>query len=149
MSTFEDYLFTKNTKWVLWGLGALLLAGLIFHAGVVVGSHEPVRYRGDDEGFHPPFPPFAGMTLPQGFIRGGYGAAGTITAVSLPTITIRTRDGATESIYVGTSTAVSGTSSSSPATLAPGEFVIVIGDPSDTDDNLTDARFIHVVPQQP
>ena len=49
MATFEDYLFTKNTKWFLWGGLLLVLGALIFHAGVVVGSHR-----------HPPREPAAG-----------------------------------------------------------------------------------------
>ena len=40
MASLEEYMFTKNTKWILWGLGALVLAALIFHAGVVVGLHD-------------------------------------------------------------------------------------------------------------
>ena len=45
MATLEDYFFVKNTKWFLWGALALIVAALIFHAGVVVGSHNIMEGR--------------------------------------------------------------------------------------------------------
>ena len=142
----EDYFFTKNTKWFLWGALALVLALLIFHAGVVVGQQQPRHV-------HAPFndaPAQGGILsgiMPQAdYVEDGHGAVGTIATVTLPTFTMQSRDGLTEEIYAGTSTMVTGGNAPDTSALQSGEVVIVIGDPEDTDDGYLDARIIHILP---
>jgi hypothetical protein len=138
---FEDYLFTKNTKWVLWGLFALVVALLIFRAGTIVGYHDALRFHGlesrggpQDQGpFGLPLPPDGGMP--------GHGAVGTIESVALPTVTLKTRDGSEVSVYVASTTP-------GVSQLKVGETIVVIGDPNDTDQSGDmNARFIHIIQQ--
>jgi hypothetical protein len=147
----EDYFFTKKTKWILWGVLALCLAALIFHAGVVVGLHDRPTGRGPGGGFEAHIP-FEGGTvaLPQGFAPGGHGAFGTIASITLPAITLTTRDGVTLTVKVDEDTQIVGAvpeGTSSPAALSVGDTIIVIGDPDDTNTNgAVDARLIRVLP---
>lgn len=147
MATLEDYLFTKNTKWVLWGAFTLVLAALIFHAGVVVGSHSrPMPGRGPGGGFEAQMP-FGGgaVSLPQGFIPGGHGALGTIAAIVLPTLTLTSRDGMTLRVEVSSTTVIAGGATGGLSDLVVGDTVIVIGDPHDTDNNGDiDARLVRI-----
>src|SRR6185437_6953947 len=99
----EDYFFSKNIRFVLWGAFAFIIAFLIFHAGVVVGSHQPMRGR---MAFDTRVGPggFAsgivgGFMPKEGYVESGHGAVGTIATVTLPTFTLTSRGGETEKIY--------------------------------------------------
>ena len=150
MATLEDYFFVKNTKWFLWGALALIVAALIFHAGVVVGSHNIMEGREQEGGFVARIP-FGGgaVDLPQGFMPGGHGALGTITSVSLPTLTLITRDGMLMHVEINGDTQIrSSASSTSASNLEVGDTVIVIGDPdmSSSTKGAVDARLIRIFP---
>ncbi len=113
-------------------IGALILALLIFHAGVVVGSRRDrflfVRH-GADRGFSFPFL-LGGFALPYGgFIPNSHGAVGTITAVTLPTLSVETRGGTSETILVGTSTIIRNSGESTSLALSVGDQVVVLGEP--------------------
>ena len=142
----EDYLFTKNTRWIVWGTSGMLLAGLIFHAGVVVGSHQPRHVplqgaTGSPGGMMRTFMPR------EGFMESSHGAVGTIASVTLPTLSITTRGGAQQMIYAATGTVVTGGTSPDTSALKSGQFIIIIGDPNDTDDTgYLDARMIRILP---
>ncbi|HEY5383158.1 MAG TPA: hypothetical protein VIJ88_01220 [Candidatus Paceibacterota bacterium] len=143
MATLEDYFFTKNTRYILWGVGAVIIALLIFHAGVVVGSHQSVRGRMVLQGSGT----FGGFIPSEAYVESGHGAVGTIESVALPTFLLQTRDGAVQKIYASTSTIVTGKGASGISSIISGETVIVIGDPDDTDDQgYLDARIIHILP---
>ena len=146
----EDYFFTKNTKWVIWGTAAIIVGLLLFHAGVVVGQHEPMRGRmtfaSNGQAQPAPGGMLGGFMPTRGFVEDGHGAVGTIATVTLPTFTMQNRDGLTQQIYAGTSTVVTGGTSADTSALKQGELIIVIGDPNDTDDGYLDARIIHILP---
>lgn len=123
---------------------ALLLATLIFHAGVVVGSHRGQWGRHDaDRGFRSPFLP-GGFEMPHGFIQNGHGAVGTISALSLPTFTMQTREGTDQTILVGTSTIIRAMGTSSASSLSVGNKIVVLGEP-DAQGRI-DAKLIRVLP---
>lgn len=150
MATFEDYLFVKDTKWFIWGALGLLAGALVFHAGVVVGSHNRMLGGRSAEGGFEARMPFgtAGVMLPQGFVQGGHGALGTIDTVSLPTFTVITRDGNTLYIKTSSSTQLSGVPNLDA--LQSGEMAVIIGEPSDSDtESQINARFIRVTPPPP
>ena len=149
----EDYFFTKHTKWILWGLGALVLAALIFHAGVVVGLHDRGMPGHDfDKVWFDAQIPFGAesIPLPQGFIPGDHGAFGTIASIMLPAITVTTRDHVTLTVKVDGDTQIVGAApagTSSPAALKVGDTIIVVGDPDDISANgAVDARLIRILP---
>ncbi|MGC9602742.1 MAG: hypothetical protein ABSE76_03345 [Minisyncoccia bacterium] len=148
----EDYFFTKHTKWVLWGLLALIVAALIFHAGVVVGLHDRgIPDHNFDKSWFEAQIPFGGgiLPLPQGFIPGGHGAFGTIASITLPTIRLTTRDGVTLTIKVDNDTQIVGATpegTSSPMALKVEDTIVVLGDPDDMSSNgAVDARLIRIL----
>jgi hypothetical protein len=144
----EDYFFTKNTRWILWGAFAVIVALLIFHAGVVVGQHQPMRGRMNFASGAPSMPDtgmLSGIMPRQGYVEDGHGAVGTIATVTLPTFTMQSRDGMEQKIYAGTSTVVTGGLAPDRSALKSGQVIIVVGDPDDTDDGYLEARIIHIL----
>jgi len=144
----EDYFFTKNTRYVLWGAFAVLVALLIFHAGVVIGEHEPRMHPGPGMQAAGPL----GKFMPKEAFMSGHGAVGEIATVTLPTFTLITRDNETQQVETGSSTSVEGGPTGTVSDLVRGETVIVIGDPQavDTDgQNDLDARIVKILPSPP
>jgi hypothetical protein len=135
----EDYLFTHSTRWILWTLAALVIAALIFLAGMSFGERR-VRHERDETTFASSF--LGGLPLPNGFITRGHGAVGTVMSVSAAAFTLKERDGDTVDVTLASTTPRSGTS-----TIATGEFVVVIGDPTTTPGGAEsiDARFVRIL----
>ena len=152
MKYFEKMFASKKARWAACIILVIILAGLIFHAGVVVGSHRG-QFRGGEfgnpgmrNGFRPPFFP-EGFEMPHGFIQDGHGAVGTITALSLPTFQMQTREGINQTIFVSTSTIIRSGDAQNSTTLATGENVIVLGTPDSQ--NRIDAKIIRILPSVP
>ena len=144
----EDYLFTKKTKWFIWGALGVVVVVLVYHAGFVAGQHQHMRPRVPFGGAMPTTGGMLGGIMPQeGFVEDGHGAVGEIATVTLPTFTLTTREGLTEKVYAGTSTIVTGAANTGVNSLTHGQLVIIIGDPQDQDDQgYLDARIIHILP---
>lgn len=145
MATFEDYLFTKNTKWLLWGLGGLVVVVLIFHVGVVIGARHNFRPTHGMMGreFRAPF---GGFMMPEGFMPQMHGAVGTVASVTLPTFIVTEQDGEQETVFLATTTLVRNDIQGATSTaLMPGAHVIVLGWPDENVERI-DARFIRIVP---
>lgn len=128
MKEFENIISSKKVRLIAGIIGVLILALLIFHAGVVFGSHRnsfggPSGRPGMDRGFRPPFLP-GGFKLPHGFIQNDHGAVGAITAITLPTFTMETRDGTSRTILTSTSTMIRGMGA-----LSVGNKIVVLGEP--------------------
>ena len=127
MKNFRDIVQSKNARAAAAAFGALLLALLIFHAGVVFGSHRgPFNRPNLDRGFRSPFFP-GNFELPHGFIPNNHGAVGTITALALPTFTMETRDGMAKTILVSTSTVIWSAGTAGAEALSEGARVTVLG----------------------
>ncbi len=124
----EDYFFTKNTKWFFWGLAALLVAFLIFHAGFVVGR-DSMRPHG-----RPMF---------VGFVDRGHGAIGVVSGVSGNTITLTEPDGDTETVTFASTTPIRFNDGTS--TLKIGQHIIIVGAPDETHETIQ-AKFIRIAP---
>src|SRR4051794_25415138 len=98
------YSFRGSTV-VIVTVGGIVVALLIFHAGVAYGErHAFGRMHGLGRGAPPEFGMFTHSFIPQ-----GHGAVGTITAVSSSTLTLQTRDGEVETVEVNVDTVVHGT----------------------------------------
>jgi len=124
MEKIKIFFVSRTVRVVAGVVGVLFLAALIFHAGVVYGSHRNPFGRHDaGRGFRPPFFP-GGFELPHGFISNAHGAVGTVTTLALPTITMQTREGTSQTILVGTSTITRGGTA-----LSVGDEVLVLGEP--------------------
>jgi hypothetical protein len=123
MEFFKTIVLTKNTRIVLWSVAGVLLAFLIFHAGLVAGSYRGMRHR-------------------------GHGVVGIIATVALPTLTITEPNGDTETVFLATTTRVESTSSgvgTSTSALVARKRVIIFGDPDEARERIN-AKVIHILP---
>lgn len=129
MTNSNDILFSAKARrgWAVFG--ALLLAFLIFLSGVSVGAradrfergpHGPERGSGPGA-FGLPFPP-------HGFMPGGHGVVGTITAVGTSSITIAELDGETEEAVLASTTRIMHDDGAA-TTLEVGDSIVVLGNP--------------------
>lgn len=132
MSDFKNFMSSERGRKTLYALGALFLAILIFHAGVAVGSHRHVRGKSEMEhgwGFRGPG---FDVKFPRGFIAGSHGAVGIIVSVGSSSITLRTRDGETQTVLLTNTTVTrSESGDASSTTLSVGQHIIILGSPSD------------------
>lgn len=133
MKEFENIISSKKVRLIASIIGVLILALLIFHAGVVFGSHRnsfggPSGRPSMGRGFRPPFLP-SGFELPHGFIPNNHGAVGTITAITLPIFTMETREGTSKTILVSTTTMIRGIEGGDTGALSVGNKIVVLGEP--------------------
>jgi hypothetical protein len=145
----EDYLSTKNTRYIVWGAAGIVLALLMAHAALAVSSHRDE----DRPAYHQKNMFFSVMPAPgKAYIEGSHGAVGTISGLNLPRFTLVSRGGATHSVYVGTSTLITpapGTVTTTDA-LQNGTVVMVIGNPRTMNgEKVIDALIIRILPSTP
>ena len=119
--------------------GTVVVGLLIFHAGFASGERhafERLHHGGTmlPEGF-----------LPHGFIPDGHGMVGVIESVGSSTLTVRTRDGNTEYVEVGSTTIIHADPSATTSQPQVGSGIVIIGNPDDSANEL-DARFIRLTP---
>ena len=136
---------SPTTRWILLGIAAVLVALLIFDAGIAVGAHAGLRMRsgGEERGFRPFGAP--GFVLPDGYMPRGHGAVGTIATVTLPTLTITEPEGDIETVLVSTTTVIDSPQGSTTNLLTPGVRVIIFGDPDESVERIN-AKVIHLLP---
>jgi hypothetical protein len=144
--TLEDYFFTKNTRYFIWGAAGIVFVLLAAHAAVAVTSHK------DDSRGHRPGKMFYSIVPVPGeaYIEGGHGAIGTINNIALPHFMLVTRGGMSQKVYAATGTMVTfgaGVATTTDA-LQNGFVVMVIGEPR-YDEKYIEARIIRVLPPPP
>ena len=128
-------------------IGSILLAILIFGAGIAVGRHEG-RFGNNWENNYRHMmggsrSPFALQKNGEGLIP--HGAFGEIVAVNLPTIVVKGQAEAEKNILVSSSTAIRAMHTlGSTADLKVGTTIVVIGDPND--EGQISARLIRILP---
>lgn len=122
---------------------ALILALLIFHAGVVFGSHRGFGRYDSYRGFRHPFLP-SGFALPHGFIPNDHGAVGTISALTPPTLTMKTRGETSQVVVFGTSTMIRDMRNASTTALSVGAQIVVLGEPDS--EGRINAKVIRILP---
>ncbi|MEI7720316.1 MAG: hypothetical protein WCI89_03890 [bacterium] len=106
----------EKMKWLLVGFAAASVLLLILHACLEFQDQRSNNYKSH------------------------HGAVGVITNVTLPTITLKTRSGESQTIRIGTSTPVlSKQQTLSTTSLSVGQNVVIVGEPGE-------ARFIRILP---
>ena len=148
MKDFKNFISSKKVRLVAGVVGVVILSFLIFHAGVVFGTHHnsfggPFDRPNMGRGFRPPFFP-GGFELPHGFMPNLHGAVGAITEITLPTLTMETREGTNQTIFVSTSTMIRNGDDSNMAALSVGSQIIVLGDTNS--EGRIDAKLIRILP---
>lgn len=127
MAKLTEWLRAPRARAVLGAVLALMVALLIFHAGVVVGSRH---HFAEVRGLRMRAPFMGPVMLPHGFIEHGHGAVGIVASVATSTLTLTMRDGSSEAVRLATSTTVrGGASATTTAALAPGARVLILGEP--------------------
>lgn len=128
------------------GVGFLLIAGIIFEAGVLVGLHKGGFSGQVGDNYERTFGPRSGepgMGLPN-----PHGAFGKIVTVTLPTFTVENDGMPEEIVRVASDTIVrNGRDTVDASKLTVGSYVIVLGAPSNAGD--VDAKLIRIVPPPP
>lgn len=144
LNNIKDFFTTKPIRVSAIILGTLLLASLIFHAGVVVGERRAIEgprfnpFR-DGQVVHPPFMPGFRVMLPHGFLSDGHGAVGVVQDVTGDMISILDPDDQQRLIRVSSTTSIRGDAPS------PGARVMVLGRPDE--DGSIQADIIRVIGQ--
>jgi len=146
---FKKILGSTKIAYVLAGIGTLIVALLIFHAGVSVGYHKATfSYRLGDN-YHRAF----GGSRKQQFMgthkedfRGGHGTIGKIIKIELPTLVIEDKDNVEKIITISDNTLVRRFREElNPEDLKVNDSIVVIGSPSDTSE--IQAGLIRILPQ--
>jgi hypothetical protein len=150
MDTKELAALAKSHRFVtvLTLIGFLIIAIVIFEAGVAVGfrkasfaAHWEANYR---QNFGSP----RRMVVLPGMLPSPSGAFGSIESVSLPTFVVVSAGEPEKVVRVGDDTLIRAASGDGSTTdLAPGKTVTVVGRPGD--DGTVDAFFIRILPQSP
>ncbi len=140
---------SRRLSWALMALGGVLVLLLIFDAGFVLGSRHTLETRGARMSImqNGPGPNFGigawGVSMPHGFAPDGHGAVGTIENISLPKVTITTRDGDdTKIILITPQTKIEGQ-------LEVGQQIIAIGEPGTTTEGQLTAVLVRILPPPP
>jgi len=146
MKFFNTDFFSKHSRVLLWSVGAAIVAFLIFHAGVVVGSHQAMRAHSGTLGMEHGFrPPFGIPELPDGYMPRSHGVVGMITSVTLPTLLVQEPNGDVETVYLATTTLIDNSSyAASSSALTAGLRVVIFGDPDESVERIN-AKVIHLV----
>jgi len=151
MKDFKDVMSSKNARLITGVIGVVVFSFLIFHAGVVFGTHRnpfggPSDRSDMSRGFRPPFFP-GDFEMPHGFIPNSHGAVGAITEITLPTFRMETREGTSQTISIGTSTIIRNIDDSADTSaLSIGNQIIVIGDTNS--EGHIGAKLIRILPAQ-
>ena len=149
MEQSKNFFQTKTFSKLLWGVGGLIVAGLIFQAGIFVGYYKAsFSYRLGDE-YHNIFGDRNGLPGQNGGeFSGAYGASGDILKIDLPNIVIEGQNSVEETIVVSTSTIFRKMRDTISATdLKPDDFVVVIGSPNNL--GQIEAKLVRVNPPPP
>ena len=149
MEQQKNFLQTKTFEKVLWGVGALILSGRIFQAGIMVGYYKAsFSYQLGDE-YHSIFGDRRGLPgQGGGGFAGAYGASGDILKINLPQIVIEGQNAVEETIVVSTSTIFRSMRDTITAVdLKTDDFVTIIGEPNAL--GQIEAKLVRVVPPPP
>ena len=131
---------------ILYGVGIVVVLGLIFSAGVSVGFHRASfgKAWGDNYernfGMRPNRPDFMGDNFPN-----AHGAIGKIIKMELPTIIVQDKDNTEKVILIKDDTQVEKMKDKIQASdLKMDDFIVVIGSPNDK--GQIEAKFIRLMP---
>lgn len=144
---FKSKLFTK----ILYGLGIVVVALLIFRAGMFVGYRKAsFSYRWGDNysrtfgGNHKNFL----LGVPKDDFANAHGAVGKIIKIDLPTFVLEDRDHIEKIVVINNNTFVRRFRETATSNdLKIGDFVVIIGSPNDKSE--IEASLIRIMPTPP
>lgn len=146
---------SKTLKRILFTIGILVVALLIFKAGLLVGYRKAeFSYRWGDT-YYRVFGehrgsrggPFVGI-MGRGDFLDAHGLTGKIIKISAQTLVIEGQDGVEKSVEIKNDTIIRRFREAvAPGDLKAGDLVVVIGSPNDQ--GQIDAELIRLVPSLP
>ncbi len=149
--TFKDFIKSKRFSLIIYVVGGLLIALIIFQAGIFVGYHVATfsmswddTHRGDPRDPRSIFAPF-GRDADD---MNPHGAIGEIISIKLPVIMVKEPSGNEAIILLSTSTSIRNMhDQASSSDLFVGEQIVTIGTPDEQ--GQIHASFVRVVPLFP
>jgi hypothetical protein len=131
---------------VLCGIGVIIVALLIFSAGVTVGFRKASFGRAWGEHYNENFGMGRSVISPNsmmGYFPNAHGATGKIVKIELPNIIVK--DNTEKTILISNDTTIAkGRDGIGAADLKVDDFIIAIGTPDDK--GVIEAKFIRVIP---
>jgi len=148
----NNFLNSKVFRGVVYTLGVIFVALVIFYAGIQVGFHKADFSSRWGENYGQNFGGPRGSStagLPPGDEPiGGHGTFGQIIKINLPQIIIKSPQEAEKIIVISGDTQIRQMRNNiKPTDLKVGEVVVTIGSPDNA--GLIDADLIRVLPQAP
>lgn len=148
----KNYLESKRFKIALHVIGGLIVAAIIFQAGMFVGYRKASFSYGFGEkyferNFGRPRGYFMGMMSRSGDYLGAHGASGDIIKVALPEITIEGRDNVEREVLIKSDTVIKNLRDTiKPEDLKTGDSLVIIGTPNASTSQI-EAKLIRVLPE--
>ncbi|MBU6141543.1 hypothetical protein KGO95_00300 [Patescibacteria group bacterium] len=142
---------SRALRITVYGLGGLIVALLIFQAGMFVGYRKAEFSSEWGENYFKAFGEETTEAIPgvsaQSFTN-SYGAIGTVIKIDLPSIVIAGQDGVEKALLTDDDTAVRKYRNDlTTGDLRLNDFVVVVGDPNSQGQIM--ARLIRVIPSPP
>ena len=148
MEDIKKVLKNSKVKWAICILGCVVVALIIFQAGMFVGFKKAeFSYRTGEQYFRQmngrPDDLFMGMNRSD--FENSHGAIGKIISINLPKIVVTDIDGIEKTITISTSTDIKKFKDSiKPEDLKINDFVTVIGNPTEKAE--VEAKLIRIMP---
>ncbi len=133
---------------IFYGVGIIIILGLIFSAGVSVGFHRASFGRAWGENYERnfgmlPSPGFNNLSGPN--FPNAHGAVGKIIKITIPSIIVADKDNTEKVILLSSDTKIQKIRTPANQTdLAINDFVVVIGSPNPQ--GQIEAKFIRIMP---
>ncbi len=148
MEDIKKVLKNSKVKWAICILGCVVVALIIFQAGMFVGFKKAgFSFRTGEQYFRQmggkPDDQFMGMN--RGDFTDSHGANGKILSINLPLVVVSDKDGVEKTIIISTSTDIRKMKDTIKAEdLIINDFITVIGNPNDKAQ--IEARLIRIMP---
>ena len=137
----EKVFKSKVLVGILYGVGIVIIAGLIFSAGISVGFHKASFGRAWGENYQRNF----GMMGGRDNFPNAHGAIGKIIKIELPTIIVQDKDNTEKVVLIKDDTKIQKMQDEIKSSdLKIDDFLVVIGSP-DTQGQV-EAKFIRIMP---
>lgn len=130
----------------------LIVIITIFQAGIFVGYHKARFYNSIGGNYYKPLhDKRGGNNMMQNFdLPGGHGAVGKIVSINLPNIVVASPDNIEKTINISNETIIRQSRNTIELKdLKIGEYVVVLGDFSNPDDGIINAKLIRLIPPPP
>ncbi len=143
----QEFIQSKTFKIILIITAIAVFELFVFQAGMLLGYHKAEFSNRYGEYYYRTFEgPGPRMFMMQDRFMGGYGSAGKIISLSLPTIVVSGKDNKEETIVVENNTQVrSFDREITPADLKLNDFIVVFGSPDENSE--IKARLIRLLPE--